>query len=100
MKIRIPVNIILTMGLLSGLNNINALEIEDAVYQQQETAVNLARSGEYDSAVEILKGLVSKYPAEKRFLYDYIVVLSWSGQQELAFQNFQNSVLGQYLTTS
>ena len=77
------------MGLLFWQNLVCALEIEEAAYQQQETAVNLAQRGEYESAVKILKSLVSKYPAEKRFLYDYIVVLSWSDQQELAFQNFQ-----------
>lgn len=46
--------------------------------QEYRQALQLARNGRHDQALERLAALVQRHPDDKRYLYDYIVVLGWA----------------------
>jgi len=49
---------------------------------EHRAAVEEARRGQYDSALQRLSGLVNAYPSRKVYLHDYISVLAWAGRDE------------------
>ncbi len=49
---------------------------------EHRAAVEEARRGQYDSALQRLSSLVKAYPSRQVFLYDYISVLAWAGRDE------------------
>ncbi|HTJ96974.1 MAG TPA: poly-beta-1,6 N-acetyl-D-glucosamine export porin PgaA [Rhodocyclaceae bacterium] len=55
--------------------------IDNAAYQN---AVADARAGRLESALAVLQSLSERYPARQDILGDYLVVLGWAGQDQLA----------------
>ncbi len=50
-------------------------------------AIELARNGEFDEALRILRALREADPANSRLLHEETVVLGWAGQDQLALEN-------------
>ena len=50
------------------------------VSEARESAVQMARQGDYQAALTILEPLYVKAPDDVKLLYDYLVVLSWAEQ--------------------
>jgi biofilm PGA synthesis protein PgaA len=48
--------------------------------ERQSEAVELARNGSYDAALEIFAELRAEYPGEQALLHDEVVIRIWAGQ--------------------
>ncbi|HXV76874.1 MAG TPA: poly-beta-1,6 N-acetyl-D-glucosamine export porin PgaA [Candidatus Polarisedimenticolaceae bacterium] len=55
--------------------------------ERREEAVELARSGQYERALESFERLRAEYPEEPSVLYDQTVVLFWAGRHTDALGN-------------
>jgi len=49
-----------------------------------DTAITAARAGDHASALPVLRQLVADYPDNRQYLYDYITVLCWAGNNSEA----------------
>ncbi|HEU0117559.1 MAG TPA: tetratricopeptide repeat protein [Alphaproteobacteria bacterium] len=56
---------------------------------QQDIAVELARQGQYDEALQTLSSLHEKNPSDQGVTRDYATVLSWAGRDEEAVSAFE-----------
>ncbi len=56
--------------------------VADSPEMEHRAAVEQARQGEYDMALQRLSALVKTYPSRPVFLYDYISVLAWAGRDK------------------
>lgn len=55
-----------------------------AVHDLHTKAIAAARRGDFVPALEILQQLRRQDPANRRFLYDHVLVLSWAGDDQKA----------------
>ncbi len=86
--------LIFTMGLIVSAQEpvmaTTSSAVDKAPDAVHRAAIAMARSGQYDAALERLANLVESHPGRKVFLYDYISVLSWAGRDKevirLSFQ--------------
>lgn len=50
--------------------------------QQYEQALQMARDGDLAPAIDLLAGLAARFPDNRRYLHDYVVVLGWAERDE------------------
>jgi biofilm PGA synthesis protein PgaA len=62
---------------------------QEVLEQQHQSAVNLARSGERKEALVVLEQLHKQNPSEIKITLDYILVLAWDEQWQLAVDQFE-----------
>jgi len=53
-----------------------------AAEREYRHALERARAGQHEEALTVLADLTARYPAERRFLYDYLAVLGWAERDE------------------
>jgi biofilm PGA synthesis protein PgaA len=58
--------------------------------QEYRQALQLARQGRHDQALERLADLTQRYPDNKQYRYDYIAVLGWAEHDSEALQRAAN----------
>lgn len=59
--------------------HLGAQTLDEASYQQ---AIEQARSGNTEVALQQLRALASEHPDRKRYVYDYLQVLLWAGRDD------------------
>ncbi|HZA29422.1 MAG TPA: tetratricopeptide repeat protein, partial [Gammaproteobacteria bacterium] len=59
---------------------------EDSAAALHSRAVAAGRRGDFVPALEILEQLRKQDPANRRFLYDHVLVLSWAGEDKKALE--------------
>ena len=58
-----------------------------SVTPTRDEAIELARAGEFDDALEMFRILRAQNPVDTGLLYDETTVMSWAGLDQLAFDN-------------
>lgn len=69
----------------------------------KDYAVALAQAEQFSASLDIFKQLYQKYPDNKEVLFDYIVVLNWSGNNRAAislFEKLEGETIPEYVKTS
>ncbi|MBN4054838.1 poly-beta-1,6 N-acetyl-D-glucosamine export porin PgaA, partial [Nitrospira defluvii] len=72
----------LSIGLMTSIGFSGLLHAADLDKTRYEKALDLARDGQHEAALPMLKALTEQYPEEKTYLYDYIAVLGWAEKDE------------------
>lgn len=62
---------------------------------EHKLAIKQAQQGNFESATKRLNALAQAYPDHPEFIYDYITVLAWAGQDALALEHFSDIDLTQ-----
>jgi len=68
-----------------------AVAQENATYidKQHRHAVNLAREGQHDNGLAILRKMLDKHPGHYPMHRDYVIILTWAGKCDAALESFQ-----------
>lgn len=67
--------------------NLAAQTSDEAVYQQ---AIEQARSGQTELALQQLRALATEHPDRKKYIYDYMQVLLWAERNDEVLQEAEN----------
>ncbi len=59
------------------------------VASDYQDAVALAKKGELRKSLEIFESLYPRYRSSTPFIYDYVAVLSWSGEDAKALNLYE-----------
>lgn len=86
----LTLSLVLLAFILSGNSSAFSQDVNEEIQKALNQAVQLAREGNYKESLELLENLVKADPQNKKILYDYIVVLSWSGEHEKAYEFAKN----------
>jgi biofilm PGA synthesis protein PgaA len=76
--------------LLSILFIVGHVPVFGAEESSHRQAITLARQGNYEQSLVILRQLLEEEPGRQTLVYDLMTVLSWAGQDEEVLRRFQS----------